>query len=284
MAEDFEVEFAFAPQVPAIDRISLNSHFATLARGTAACLTMLVAAASAQAAIPVYAFMVKHSYPHDNKAFTQGLYIKDGVLFESTGMKGESSIRRVQLETGRVLQKKEIDAEYFGEGIAPVGNDIVALTWTSKLGFVFDAKTMALKRKFVYSGEGWGLTSNGKDVYMSDGTAAIRVLDGTTLAEKRRIEVNADGKPITMLNELEWVEGQIFANVWGTDVIARIDPASGKVVGWIDLTGLADKAWPALGTDDVLNGIAYDAVHKRLFVTGKHWPRLFEIELVERTR
>ena len=262
----------------------MNSHFATLARGTVACLTLLAAAASAHAAIPVYAFMVKHSYPHDNKAFTQGLYIKDGVLFESTGMKGESSIRRVQLETGRVLQKKDIDAEYFGEGIAPVGNDIVALTWTSKLGFVFDAKTMNLKRKFVYSGEGWGLTSNGKDVYMSDGTAAIRVLDGATLAEKRRIEVNADGKPITMLNELEWVEGQIFANVWGTDVIARIDPASGKVVGWIDLTGLADKSWPALGTDDVLNGIAYDAVRKRLFVTGKHWPRLFEIELVERNR
>lgn len=262
----------------------MNSHFASLARGTAACLTLLAAAAGAQAAIPVYAFMVKHSYPHDNKAFTQGLYIKDGVLFESTGMKGESSIRRVQLETGRVLQKKDIDAEYFGEGIAPVGNDIVALTWTSKLGFVFDAKTMTLKRKFVYSGEGWGLTSNGKDVYMSDGTAAIRVLDGATLAEKRRIEVNADGKPITMLNELEWVEGQIFANVWGTDVIARIDPVSGKVVGWIDLTGLADKSWPALGTDDVLNGIAYDATRKRLFVTGKHWPRLFEIELVERNR
>jgi glutamine cyclotransferase len=242
------------------------------------------ACASAQAAIPVYAFMVKHSYPHDTKAFTQGLYIKDGALFESTGMKGESSIRRVQLETGRVLQKKDIAAEYFGEGIAPVGNDIVALTWTSKQGFVFDAKTFTLKRKFSYSGEGWGLTSHGNDVYMSDGTAAIRVLDGATLTEKRRIQVTADGKPITMLNELEWVEGQIFANVWGSDVIARIDPASGNVVGWIDLTGLADKSWPAMGTDDVLNGIAYDASRKRLFVTGKHWPKLFEIELVERQR
>ncbi|WP_426197656.1 glutaminyl-peptide cyclotransferase [Massilia sp. DWR3-1-1] len=241
-------------------------------------------AASAHAALPVYAFMVKHSYPHDSKAFTQGLYVKDGALFESTGMKGESSIRRVQLETGRVLQKKDIAAEYFGEGIAPVGNDIVALTWTSQLGFVFDARTFALKRKFTYSGEGWGLTSNGKELYMSDGSAAIRVLDGTSLAEKRRIQVSAEGKPVTMLNELEWVEGQIFANVWGTDVIARIDPASGKVVGWIDLTGLADKTWPSMGTDDVLNGIAYDAASKRLFVTGKHWPKLFEIELVERAR
>jgi glutamine cyclotransferase len=261
----------------------LNRQFATLARCSILALACGLGA-GAEAAIPVYAFMVKHSYPHDSGAFTQGLYIKDGVLFESTGMKGESSIRRVQLETGRVLQKKDIAAEYFGEGIAPVGNEIVALTWTSKLGFVFDAKTLTLKRKFNYGGEGWGLTSNGKDVYMSDGTAAIRVLDSATLSEKRRIQVSADGKPITMLNELEWVEGQLFANVWGSDVIARIDPVSGNVVGWIDLTGLADKSWPARGTDDVLNGIAYDAVHKRLFVTGKRWPKLFEIELVERTR
>lgn len=261
----------------------MNSHVSAFSRALAAAAACTFAC-SAHAAIPVYAFMVKHSYPHDAKAFTQGLYIKDGVLFESTGLKGESSIRRVQLETGRVLQKKDIDAEYFGEGIAPVGNDIVALTWTSKLGFVFDAKTLTLKRKFQYTGEGWGLTSNGKDVYMSDGSAAIRVLDGATLTEKRRIQVSADGKPINMLNELEWVEGQIYANVWGSDVIARIDPASGNVVGWIDLTGLADKSWPALGTDDVLNGIAYDPVHKRLFVTGKHWPRLFEIELVQRTK
>mgnify|MGYP001627167814 CR=1 FL=1 len=260
----------------------MSSHIATLARASLVALAVGLGA-SAQAAIPVYAFMVKHSYPHDAKAFTQGLYIKDGVLYESTGMKGESSIRRVQLETGRVLQKKDIADEYFGEGIAPVGNEIVALTWTSKVGFVFDAKTMSLKRKFTYSGEGWGLTSNGKDVYMSDGTPAIRILDGATLKEKRRIEVSADGKPIPMLNELEWVEGQIFANVWGSDVIARIDPADGKVVGWIDLTGLADKSWTR-GTDDVLNGIAYDAANKRLFVTGKHWPKLFEIELVERVR
>lgn len=240
--------------------------------------------ACANAAIPVYAFMVKHTYPHDSGAFTQGLYMKDGALFESTGLKGASSIRRVQLETGRVLQKKDIDAAFFGEGIAPAGHEIVALTWTSKVGFVFDAKTFALKRKFSYDGEGWGLTGNDKELFMSDGTPAIRVLDPATLKEKRRIQVSAEGKPIPMLNELEWVDGQIFANVWGSNVIARIDPASGHVVGWIDLTGLADPAWPAMGTDDVLNGIAWDASHKRLFVTGKHWPKLFEIELVERVR
>jgi glutamine cyclotransferase len=238
---------------------------------------------AAEAAIPVYAFMVKHAYPHDTGAFTQGLFIKDGVLYESTGLKGQSSIRRVQLETGRVLQKKEVPAEFFGEGIAAVGDDIVGLTWTSKVGFVYDAKTFDVKRKFSYEGEGWGLTSNGKQVFMSDGSPAIRVLDPKTLAEVRRIRVSADGKPIAGLNELEWVDGQIYANVWGSNVIARIDPANGNVLGWIDLTGLADPAWKGMGPDDVLNGIAWDAVHRRLFVTGKHWPKLFEIELVERT-
>ena len=236
----------------------------------------------AQAAIPVYAFMVKHAYPHDRQAFTQGLYIKDGVLFESTGIKGRSSIRRVQLETGRVLQKKDVPDAFFGEGIAPVGNDIVSLTWTTRVGFVYDARTFAIKRKFTYEGEGWGLTGNGAQLFMSDGTPALRVLDPATLAEVRRIQVTADGKPVANLNELEWVDGQIFANVWGSDVIARIDPASGNVVGWIDIAGLADPAWTDMGPDDVLNGIAWDAVHHRLFVTGKHWPKLFEIELVER--
>ena len=249
----------------------------------AAAGALLLAAGTAHAAIPIYAFMVKHAYPHDTGAFTQGLFIKDGALFESTGLKGQSSIRRVQLETGRVLQKKDIADEFFGEGIAPVGNEIVSLTWTTQVGFVYDAKTFAMKRKFAYTGEGWGLTSNGANLFMSDGTAAIRVLDPKTLAEVRRIQVKAEGRPIASLNELEWVEGQLFANVWGSDVIARIDPATGNVVGWIDLTGLADKSWQGMGPDDVLNGIAYDAQHKRLFVTGKHWPKLFEIELVERT-
>ncbi|MES2756163.1 MAG: glutaminyl-peptide cyclotransferase [Pseudomonadota bacterium] len=239
--------------------------------------------AYAQTAIPVYSFMVKHAYPHDTKAFTQGLFIKDGALYESTGMKGESSIRRVQLETGRVLQKIDLAPEFFGEGIAPLGNDIVSLTWQSKVGFVHDAKTLKLKRKFSYEGEGWGLASNGTQVFMSDGSPAIRLLDPKTLKETKRIQVTAGGKPVPNLNELEWVDGQLFANVWGTNVIARIDPVSGNVVGWIDLTGLLDPSFK-VGTDDVLNGIAWDASRRRLFVTGKHWPKLFEIELVERKR
>jgi glutamine cyclotransferase len=241
------------------------------------------AVGTAHAAIPIYAFMVKHIYPHDTDAFTQGLFFKDGYLYESTGLKGKSSIRKVQLETGKVLQKKDLSDEYFGEGIAPAGADIVSLTWTSKVGFVLDAKTFALKRRFSYPGEGWGLATDGLHLYMSDGTPAIRVLDPKTLAEVRRIDVSADGKPIPNLNEMEWVNGQLFANVWGSNVIARINPASGNVVGWIDLSGLADPAWKDMGPDDVLNGIAYDAKARRLFVTGKHWPKLFEIELVERT-
>ncbi|MET0856317.1 MAG: glutaminyl-peptide cyclotransferase, partial [Telluria sp.] len=156
---------------------------------------------SAQAAIPVYTFMVKHAYPHDTQAFTQGLFIKDGALFESTGMKGQSSIRRVQLETGRVLQKLDLAPEFFGEGIAPVGNDIVSLTWQSKVGFVHDAKTLKLKRKFSYEGEGWGLASNGTQVFMSDGTPSIRLLDPKTLNETKRIQVSAGGKPVPNLNE-----------------------------------------------------------------------------------
>ena len=239
---------------------------------------------AAHAAIPVYAFIVKHTYPHDPQAFTQGLFFKDGFLYESTGLLGQSSIRKVRLETGKVLQKKDFSAQYFGEGIAPSGTDIVSLTWTSKVGFVFDAKTFKLKRRFSYEGEGWGLASNGSQLFMSDGSPAIRVLDPATLGEVRRIQVTADGKPLRSLNELEWVDGQLFANVWGSDVIARIDPVSGKVLGWIDLSGLQDPGWTGMGPDDVLNGIGYDAGKRRLFVTGKHWPKLFEIELVERLR
>ncbi len=193
---------------------------------------------SAQAAIPVYGFVVKNSYPHDPAAFTQGLVYRDGVLYESTGLNGRSSLRKVQLETGKVLMQKDIAAEYFGEGIAVVGDEVIALTWTSQLGFVFDLRDFSQKRQFTYAGEGWGLTADASHIYMSDGSATIRVLDPKTLAEQRRIQVLAEGQPVSQLNELEWVEGEIFANVWGSDVIARIDPSTGRVRGWIDLTGL----------------------------------------------
>ncbi len=235
-------------------------------------------------AIPVYGYLVKNSYPHDPQAFTQGLLIVDGQMYESTGLTGRSSVRRVELSTGKVLQKTDIGAPHFGEGITAVGNTIVGLTWTSQLGFVFDKATLKMKQTFSYPGEGWGLANDGKQLLMSDGSAFIRVLDSKTLAEIRRFQVTADGKPIERLNELEWVDGQLYANIWGSDLIARIDIASGKVVGWIDLTGLRDPQWKAAQADDVLNGIAYDAKRRRLYVTGKLWPRLFEIELVKLQR
>jgi glutaminyl-peptide cyclotransferase len=242
----------------------------------------LLAATTAQAAIPLYGFMVKNTYPHDPQAFTQGLSIRDGYLYETTGMNGRSSLRKVELASGKVLQKKDLAPEFFGEGSALVGQDIVGLTWTSHAGFVYDLKTFALKRRFNYAGEGWGLASDAQHLYMSDGSADIRVLDPKTLEEQRRIHVTAEGKPITQLNELEVVDGQLFANVWGTDVIARIDPASGNVVGWIDLTGLLPpEKRGTTSVDAVLNGIAWDSKHKRLYVTGKLWPKLFEIELVK---
>ena len=233
------------------------------------------------ASIPVYGFFVKNTYPHDPQAFTQGLFFKDGHLYESTGQKGHSSLRKVDLKTGKVLQKKDLADEYFGEGSTAVGDTIVGLTWQSNVGFLFDAKTFALKGRFNYKGEGWGLASDAKHVYMSDGTSEIRILDPKTLDEQRRIRVTAEGKPITQLNELEIVDGQIFANVWGTDVIARIDPETGNVVGWIDCTGLLPPDQRGTTNPDaVLNGIAYEPKQHRLYVTGKLWPKLFEIELV----
>lgn len=236
----------------------------------------------ATAAIPVYGFVVKKSFPHDPQAFTQGLFFKDGFLYESTGLNGQSSVRKVQLETGKVLMKKDIPSEYFGEGITGVGTEIVGLTWTSQVGFVFDMASLELKQKYAYPGEGWGLTNDANYIYMSDGTPVIRVLNPKTREEVRRIQVTADGKPIPRLNELEWVEGEIYANVWGTDVIARINPANGNVIGWIDLEGLLEPRWKGIRVVDVLNGIAYDSKQRRLFVTGKLWPRLFEIELVRK--
>ncbi|MGX4640914.1 glutaminyl-peptide cyclotransferase [Massilia sp. SYSU DXS3249] len=236
---------------------------------------------AAAAAIPVYGFVVKNTYPHDPQAFTQGLFFRDGQLFETTGIAGRSMLRKLDLKTGKVLQKADLPQEVFGEGSTAFGDNILGLTWRSKTGYVFDAKTFAVKARFPYEGEGWGLASDARQLYMSDGSAQIRVLDPHTLKEVRRVQVTADGKPIDALNELEMVDGELFANVWGTDVIARIDPQSGKVVGWIDLTNLLPPAQRGTSSvDAVLNGIAYDSKRKKLYVTGKLWPKLFEIELV----
>jgi glutamine cyclotransferase len=228
------------------------------------------------ATLPIYGFTVVRSYPHDPSAFTQGLQFIDGVLYEGTGLNGRSSIRRVNLETGNVLKQHNIDPQYFGEGITIFGNDLIELTWQSEIAFVYDRNTFALKKSFKYSGEGWGLTHDGTNLIMSDGTEYLRFLDPATFAERRRVRVTGVGQPVKNLNELEWVKGEIFANVWMTDYIARIDPATGRINAYIDLRGLM----PANDSSrDVLNGIAYDASSDRLFVTGKLWPRLFEITL-----
>jgi len=229
--------------------------------------------------VPEYTFKVVQMFPHDPQAFTQGLVFHDGFLYEGTGLKGRSSLRKVRLETGEVIQEADLAPGLFGEGITIVKNEIVQLTWLAQTGFVYNLSDFHLLRQFSYKGEGWGLATDGRAIFMSDGTPEIRVLDPAALAEKRRFTVHDGSRHISQLNELEFVEGELFANVWQTDRIVRISPQSGEVVGWIDLTGLLSPVY-RLESGAVLNGIAYDSEGKRLFVTGKLWPKVFEIQLV----
>ena len=241
--------------------------------------TLLAVVGTCRAAVPVYTYELVHTYPHDPHAFTEGLLYWNGVLYESTGLEKQSTIRKVQLETGRVLQKIEIPPQYFGEGIVIWKQKLVSLTWQSHVGFVFDLATLKLQKKFHYEGEGWALTHDGRQLIMSDGTADLRFLDPLTLRETSRIHVSLDGRPVDRVNELEWVKGEIYANLWQTNWLLRIDPGTGHVLGVIDLSGLLPDGDRVRGQTDVLNGIAYDSEHDRLFVTGKNWPKLFEIRL-----
>lgn len=230
-------------------------------------------------ATPVYGYKVVNTYPHDREAFTQGLVYEDGQFYEGTGLFGRSSLRRVEVATGKVLQRIDLDPIYFGEGITTFGDRIIQLTWQNRTGFVYDKASFALEREWSYPTEGWGITDDGRRLIMSDGTATLRFLDPETLRETGKIDVFDTAGPVTNLNELEYVDGLIYANVWQTDRIAQVDPATGRVRAWIDLTGLlspADRAQPV----DVLNGIAYDDATDRLFITGKLWPKVFEIDLV----
>ena len=227
---------------------------------------------------PQYGFRVVNTYPHDRTAFTQGLEYREGVLFEGTGMVGQSALRKVKLETGQVLQKFDLPQPFFGEGITVLPQQILQLTWQSQTGFIYDKTNFKLLKSFSYPGEGWGITNDGKQIFMSDGTAQIRVWDPVSLKEIKRLTVSDGGKPVTQLNELEFIRGEIWANVWQTDRIARISPADGRVLGWIDLAGILPKS-ERTNSDAVLNGIAYDAGRDRIFVTGKLWPKLFEIKI-----
>jgi len=229
--------------------------------------------------IPVYTYKVVNTYPHDRSAFTEGLVFEDGVLYEGTGLRGYSNLRRVKLETGEILQICELPPQFFGEGVTVYGNKIIQLTWQSHIGFIYDKYSFKLLQEFNYPDEGWGIAHDGKHLIMSDGTATLHFLDPETFEEISQIEVSANNTPVTRINELEYIQGEIYANIWQTERIARIDPLTGQVIGWIDLKGILSPEDDS-ETVDVLNGIAYDLKNSRLFVTGKFWPKLFEIELI----
>ena len=243
-------------------------------------LTVFVAAVVALSASADDTVQVVHTYPHDAQAFTQGLIYSGGHLYESTGLEGRSSLRMEDLETGRILQFQDVP-KHFAEGLTNWGNTLIQLTWQDHIALVYDRFSFKMLRTFSYTGEGWGLTQDGKSLILSDGTATLRFLDPTTFKVLRRVTVTDHGKPIPpdQLNELEYVHGQIYANLWHTDRIARISPTTGKVLGYINLAGLlpdSDRSSP----EAVLNGIAYDPEHDRLFVTGKLWPKIFEIKVI----
>lgn len=231
--------------------------------------------------VAVYGYEIVRTYPHDPTAFTQGLIYRDGFLYEGTGLTGRSTLRRVRLETGEILGQVSLGEQHFGEGVTDWGDRLLQLTWMSHLGFVYERSTLEVVRTFEYQGEGWGLTHDRSTLIMSDGSSRLRFFDPTTFEEVGSVLVRDGAAPVERLNELEYVRDAIYANVWQTDRIAIITPATGQVTGWVDLKGL----WAARersSPDAVLNGIAYDAEGDRLFVTGKLWPKLFEIKLVRR--
>ena len=230
---------------------------------------------------PVQSYKVIATFPHDTTSFTQGLvYASEGQMYESTGLEGESTLRRVDIATGKTLQRLDVPAQYFAEGLTMVGDELVQLTWQHKLGFVYDRHTFKQKRTFSYKTEGWGLASDGTaTLVMSDGSDTLTFLDPKTFAVARTLRVRDAERPVPNLNELEWIEGEIWANVWLTDRIARISPKTGEVNAWIDLSSLWPVAQRPMPAEQVLNGIAYDKATRRIYITGKKWPRLYQISV-----
>ncbi|MGH9722668.1 MAG: glutaminyl-peptide cyclotransferase [Bryobacteraceae bacterium] len=242
--------------------------------------TLLLFSLLAAQPAPAYGYKIVNAYPHDPKAFTQGLVFHEGFLYEGTGQETKSSIRKVEIKTGAVIRQVPLDEQYFGEGITLWKDKLIQLTWKTKIGFVYDRETFKMLRTFTYKTEGWGLTHDGKQLIMSDGTATLYFLDPETFKESKRLRVTDRGSPVDNLNELEYVRGEIWANVWQTYKLARINPATGAVAGWVELDGVLDGV--PHGRVDVMNGIAYDAKGDRLFVTGKWWPKLFEIKVASK--
>lgn len=238
---------------------------------------------TAQDSVPVQRAEIVRTYPHDRTMFTEGLFYRDGALYESSGLSGQSLVRRVRIKDGRAELQARLPGTVFGEGIVDWGDQIIGVTWQNGAGYRWDRHTLKLRTKFSYKGEGWGLTHDHDSLILSDGTPVLHFLDPATFRERRALTVTANGEPVPMLNELEWVNGEIYANIWQTSRIARIDPATGAVTAWIDLSDL-DRLSGGQDRDDVLNGIAWDAAGKRLFVTGKRWSKLFEIRLLPADR
>jgi len=230
---------------------------------------------------PIYGYRIVATYPHSTDSYTEGFFYLDGIFYEGVGISGHSAVMATAAETGKLLQRHNLPPEYFGEGIVDWGQYVYQWTWKSHVGFIYDRFTLQVVKKFTYTGEGWGMTRTAKELITSDGTSTLRFRDPATFRETRHIMVSDGDKPIVQLNELEFIKGEIYANVWHSDRIARISPRSGHVLSWIDLSGLlpANQKYDA---ESVLNGIAYDPQHDRLFVTGKRWPLIFEIEIVRR--
>jgi len=233
---------------------------------------------AANGPVPKYGYQIVNIWPHDSNAFTQGLILMDGKLLESTGEEGRSSLRRVELETGKVLKKVDVPVPYFAEGIAMLNGKVYQLTWQHHIGFIYDAQTFERTGQFNYAGEGWGLTTDGQSLILSDGSTRIRFINPADFTVTKTISVIDGSTPIDQLNELEYVNGEIYANVWHDNRIAVIDPQNGRVKSWIDLNGLMPEG-ELHDPEAVLNGIAYDQANNKLFVTGKLWPRLFEIRI-----
>ena len=247
------------------------------------CITLAFAAilpAPAFAA-PVSSYKIVARFPHSTASYTEGFFYRDGLFYEGTGLEGHSAVLVIEPETGKVLQKRELPPQFFGEGIVDWGANLYEWTWESHICFVYDRFSLRPVGQFTYSGEGWGMTRSAKEIITSDGTATLRFRDPKTFKETHHIVVRDDGKPVEQLNELEYVKGEIYANIWHSDRIVRISPKDGHVIGWIDLAGLLPGD-QRVNSESVLNGIAYDAQHDRLFVTGKQWPTVFEIKVVKR--
>ncbi len=232
-------------------------------------------------AAPVFGYKVVAKLPHATTSYTEGFFYLNGLFYEGTGLKGHSAVLVTEPETGRVVREADLPPQYFGEGIINRGDDLLEWTWQSHTGFVRSLSTLRVAGSFHYTGEGWGMTRTNNELITSDGTATLRFRNPETFAEIRHIDVHDGAKPVEQLNELEYVKGEIYANVWHSDRIARISPRDGHVIAWIDLTGILPDV-ERLDAEAVLNGIAYDARHDRLFVTGKEWPAVFQIKVVPR--